>query len=125
MVNDNNWVRLTPKLNAEHPMEPWTTTLAEYRHRPDNEYGLCHELRNVYEGRVLPSSAVDDAVYFTTAELGEIPIIKALANTARNQAQTLRNLAAGDLTGDARQIALNGAAQLDVAAAAFKESPDG
>ena len=90
-MSDNEWIRLTSKLNAEHTTESGTTTLAEYRYRPDNEYGLCHELRNVYEGRVLPSSAVDDALYFTTAELANIPIIKALAEAADFAQRTMND----------------------------------
>ena len=124
-MSDNEWIRLTSKLNAEDTTESGITTLAEYRHRPDNEYGLCHELRNVYEGRVLPSSAVDDALYFTTGELANIPIVDALLAANRAQAQTLRNLAVGWLTGDARVIALNAAEVLDTARAPFGEADDG
>ena len=83
MVSDNEWVRLTSALNAEDTTESWTTTLAEYRYRPDNEYGLVHELRNVCGGEALRPSAVDDALYFTTAELAAIPIVKALVKAAR------------------------------------------
>ena len=82
-MSDNEWIRLTSKLNAEHTTESGTTTLAEYRYRPDNEYGLVHELRNVCGGEALRPSAVDDALYFTTAELAAIPIVKALVETLR------------------------------------------
>ncbi|HUT15275.1 MAG TPA: hypothetical protein VMY98_03425 [Anaerolineae bacterium] len=50
--------------------------------------------------------------------------VKTLVAANRAQAQTLRNLALGFLTGDAREIALNAAAALDTARAPFEEVSD-
>ena len=125
-MSDNNWLRLTSKLDAEHTAESWTTTLAEYRYRPDNEYGLVHELRNVCGGEALRPSAVDDALYFTTAELAAIPIVKALVEAADFAQRTMNDY--GNATNWPPDMPMDYATAINKlrdAVVFWKEAPDG
>ena len=71
-MSEMEWLKLTPD-DAEYQSS------AEYSNRPGFPHGMVHVLRNMQRNESdLPPLPYGHGLYLTTAELGGIPIVKAL-----------------------------------------------
>ena len=76
-MSEMEWLKLTPD-DAEYQSR------AEYGNRPDFPHGMVHVLRNMQRNESdLSPLPYGHGLYFTTAELAAIPIVKALVEAAR------------------------------------------
>ena len=75
-MSESEWIRLTPKNMAAE----WGTW-AEYR--PVDHPQIRHALRNGGNVNAICAKGIEGQLFFSTAELAAIPIVKALAEAAR------------------------------------------